>query len=153
MDKSAALFSSVTDWQRKTFTQATPLSALKHLQREVAEAIKEIEGGGTTYDVLVELSDIQILLWGVVYMYLKENPTPGSIPSREYHEFIKAIEHKFYQIQFRKWGEPDGDGVVEHVKNATSIPLEDGSNPPHQLVIGGEIYTHKGKIYDEEATD
>jgi len=54
------LFEVVTEWQRKTFPDATMQSALKHLQSEIVE----LENAPHIAAVLEEFADCFLLLYG-----------------------------------------------------------------------------------------
>ena len=85
----------IGSWAKKTFPTATPESWVKHLKREVKE-LEESQGPE-------EASDMFILLLGWCH-----------IKGCQAYEIID----KKMQINYkRKWGRPDAEGVVEHIKN------------------------------------
>jgi NTP pyrophosphatase (non-canonical NTP hydrolase) len=96
-------FYSITEWQKETFKEATPLSKAKHLQKEAKELVESLEcnDGGVDY----EIADIVILAAGVARAL-----------GWSYEKFTKTIQEKFEVVKTRKWGEPDEDGVVLHIK-------------------------------------
>jgi len=102
------LFNEVTEWQKKTFPQATTISKLHHLKQEVEELFKAIEyldPEDPEDHVKPEFADCFLLLFGAAKAY-----------GMTYEEITKCIEDKFEINKLRKWGEADKDGVVNHVK-------------------------------------
>lgn len=91
----------INDWQDRIFIHATPLSAAKHLQREIRELIFDIENGNPK-TAESEVADCFILLLAVTYLL--------GIDLEQATDEKMAINFK------RSWGEPDADGVVEHVR-------------------------------------
>lgn len=87
----------VAAWSRATFPKATEAGRLKHLEREVAELLADPSDGE-------EMADIVILL-------LTQADRHGV-------DLLAAVEAKFAELQTREWGEPDEDGVIEHVRGA-----------------------------------
>lgn len=93
----------INEWQSAIFTQATPLSAAIHLQRESAELISDVEKGDLQQAKL-ELADCFLLISAVAHLL--------EIDLEE------AIEDKMKINRLRKWNKPDAQGVVEHVKES-----------------------------------
>lgn len=84
----------VGEWADKTFAKSSPETVIKHLKREVSE----LEASGKPDEV----ADCILLL--MHYAHKKG----FSI----FEECVKKHEVN----KRRKWGKPDKDGVVEHVK-------------------------------------
>lgn len=101
----------ITAWQDKTFPQATPLSAVTHLQREIIELtfevqIQHLKRKGTS-ELPKELADVFLLTVAVAHL--------SGINLEE------AIAEKMKINLARTWGEPDVDGVVEHVREGKTL--------------------------------
>lgn len=101
----------ITGWQDKTFPQATPLSAAIHLTREALE-VQASAKAGQLDELASELADVFLLTVGVAHL--------SGIDLEE------AVARKMAINRNRVWGEPDSDGVVEHVREET---------PTHEYTI------------------
>jgi NTP pyrophosphatase (non-canonical NTP hydrolase) len=99
------------DWQLVTFTQATPISKLKHLEQEVAETIRAIETFDgdeeqiSDADIREEFADCFALLFGAALAF-----------GLSVEDIADAMEAKLEKNKKRKWGQPDQNGVVNHIK-------------------------------------
>ena len=91
----------IGDWQDATFPKSTALSTLSHLAKEVLELNYAMLAGEP---VAEELADCQHLLFGIA----------NKCGLNLYEETIK----KFEINKKRKWGKPDADGVVEHIRTS-----------------------------------
>ena len=88
----------VNGWQAVTFPRATPSSVVEHLRREVLELVEDPTD-------LSEIADVFILLIGLTY---------------ELGVDLKQIVADKHAVNLkRQWGEPDEQGVVEHVREVT----------------------------------
>ena len=90
-------------WQRITFWSSTPISMAKHLQREAAELVDELDQSEIAIRlerVHDELADIFILCIGIAYLL--------GISLMDC-----AIKKMAVNVN-RKWKAPDKDGVIEH---------------------------------------
>jgi len=100
------LMQEITDWQDSVFTQATALSAVTHLQREVIELTFAIQSEQLKKegqdDIIKELADCFLLVVGVAHL--------SGI------DLEAAAIEKLEINKARVWGVPDADGVVEHVR-------------------------------------
>lgn len=85
----------VGKWARKTFPKATKESWVKHLEKEV----KELQDDHTPE----EAADCLILLLG--YAHINN------------FDLMEEAQKKMEINKRRKWGKPDSDGVVEHVRD------------------------------------
>ena len=132
----------ITEWQDQIFTQATPLSAVTHLQREVIELTFAIqtrhrkrETGKS--DIEKELADCQLLLIGVAHLSGIDLET--------------ALEEKMRINRSRVWGEPDAQGVIEHVRDEP-YPASEGSRFVGKTLL--EVFEEEGILppvnYDRE---
>lgn len=92
-----ALMPEIRAFQISTFPKATPSSIAEHLRREAEELVRNPAD-------LEEMADIFTLL-------------VGAAGSRDLAAAVRAKLRKNLQ---RKWGQPDADGVVEHVAEATT---------------------------------
>lgn len=97
-------FQFVTHWQRETFPKATALSMIAHLRQELDELVTAIE-----MDTAVphEFADCFMLLYGA-----------ADRAGLRHHNIVAAIDDKMAINRLRKWGEPDENGVVNHIKTA-----------------------------------
>lgn len=85
----------VNEWQAVTFPRATPASVVEHLRREVLELVEDPTD-------LSEIADVYFLLVGLTY---------------ELGVDLKQIVADKLAVNLkRQWGEPDEQGVVEHVR-------------------------------------
>ena len=104
-------FISITEWQKQTFGQATSLSKLAHLLKEIVELKDAINDEDHLIDfekirkTKMEFADCFILLFGCASSY-----------GLSYEEICKCIDEKMVINSNRKWGKPDADGVVNHIK-------------------------------------
>lgn len=98
-------FTEITEWQNKTFPNATALSKIIHLKQEVEE-LQEAESYLKETEAIKELSDCFILLFGIADKLGLNHSTTWL-----------AIEQKMVINKARKWGKPDANGVVNHIKS------------------------------------
>lgn len=108
------LFKEVTEWQKETFPEATDLSKLHHLKQELEElmqAIHYLNQGTTDTEVESEFADCFLLLFGAAKAH-----------GMTFEEITKCIQDKFEVNKKRTWGNPDENGVVNHVKEETEFP-------------------------------
>ena len=104
------LLKDVIEWQTKTFGKATPLSKIRHLQKETEELVDDLIS--SAYDgpenvmLRLEFADNFLLLFGAA---LSANFTLNDI--------YDAMFEKLEICKKREWGEPDKDGVVEHIRS------------------------------------
>lgn len=100
------MFEEITKWQRATFPKTTPYSAAKHLQEEVEELVNDI----TTLKSIpektkAEYADCFLLLFCSADHY-----------GLSYEDICQLIKDKMKINKARKWGEPNQDGYVKHIK-------------------------------------
>ena len=102
-------FEEITDWQKATFPNATTKSKILHLMQEVEELLNEVEpcedGATGTYATKMEFADSFILLFGAAREF-----------GMNYQQICDAIDKKMQINYQRKWGKPNANGVVNHVK-------------------------------------
>lgn len=96
-------FEAITAWQNETFPGATAFSKAAHLEQEVQELRDAVEIDDP--NVRLEIADCYLLLAGITH---KSGMT--------YEDVCAAIEEKMEINRKRKWGNPDENGVVNHVK-------------------------------------
>ena len=89
------VFSEVGAWGAETFPASTDASKLKHLMKEVAELAANPSSAE-------EMADVVMLVSHLAYAH-------GI-------DLTAAIRYKLEICRQRTWGEPDADGVVEHVR-------------------------------------
>lgn len=97
------LFWRIGEWGRVTFPHATDASVLKHLDKELAELHERPDNGE-------EMADVVMLVAHLAY--------------RHGYDLLAEVARKFAICKTRKWGEPDADGVVEHIRDeAATEPM------------------------------
>lgn len=84
----------VSAWQDKTFPWATADSVIAHLKREMVELDED-----RTEE---EAADCLLLLIGFA--------------NKTGFDLFQAAEEKFKVVQLREYGEPDDEGVSEHIR-------------------------------------
>jgi len=113
-------FESISQWQKETFGQATPLSKLVHLKQEIKELKKDIKNNSA--EKRLEFADCFFLLFGC-----------ASASGMSYEDICNAIQEKFEINKNRKWGKPDQNGVVNHIKK------EECKHESIEEIQGGQI--------------
>lgn len=103
-------FDYVIKWQNETFGKATAKSKIAHLRQEVKELQSELNWGNNNSiddnnSTLMEFADCFILLFGAASSY-----------GMTYEDICKSINDKMEINKQREWGEPDKDGIVNHIK-------------------------------------
>ena len=94
-----ALQRDVATWAAGTFPAATLASTFAHLRRELAE---------------VEADPADPVEWAdVLLIFLHASHRFGGM---SWERILAAAREKFAVNQQRRWGEPDAEGVVEHVR-------------------------------------
>tara|TARA_R110002049_G_scaffold231127_2_gene403456 strand:+ start:41322 stop:41630 length:309 start_codon:yes stop_codon:yes gene_type:complete len=96
-------FESITEWQNKTFVEATPLSKIAHLKEEVDELESDVLHQAE--DRRLEFADCFLLLFG-----------SAAADGMSYDDIVKCIDEKMEINYKRKWGKPQANGVVNHIK-------------------------------------
>lgn len=94
-------FKLITEWQNKTFPNANVDSKLFHLMDEIKEVLESKDD----FNLQEEFADCFILLFGA-----------ASCAGFNYNEIIEAIDRKMKINITRKWGKPNENGVVNHIK-------------------------------------
>jgi hypothetical protein len=89
------LAAEIRPWQDATFPQATPQSCANHLLSEA----RELAANPTDP---AEMADVFLLLVGVA--------------NKAGVDLAEAVRAKFDVCKGRKWGEPNAEGFVEHVR-------------------------------------
>ena len=97
-------FKEITQWQKETFPLATVQSKLTHLHTEVEEVMSALHFKDE-HEIKLEFADCFILLFGAAASY-----------GLNYKDIQCVIEEKMLINSQRKWGEPDENGVVNHIK-------------------------------------
>jgi len=87
-------------WQQRTFGDSlTDQGLINHMKREILE----IEQADRVEKVEEECADLLLLLLGFAH--------------KKGFSLATAAEEKFRKVQQRRWKEPDGEGVIEHVRS------------------------------------
>ena len=83
------------DWADETFKQSTMQSRIAHIRRELEEIEADPYDGS-------EIADVILLLMH---------------QARSYNiDLMADLLAKADEVRTRKWGEPDHEGVVEHIR-------------------------------------
>lgn len=85
----------MAEWQAKTFPNQDVISKIQHLKEEVGELLENPSD-------YLEMADCVMLLCGIAAI--------------QNIDLASACEEKFKINQTRKWGAPDNNGVVHHIK-------------------------------------
>lgn len=105
------MFKEITEWQKKVFTQATPISAINHLKEEANELTDAINDEDHLLDhekrrkVLMEYADCFLLLFGSASLY-----------GLCYEDVCDIINSKMEINRKRKWGRVNAEGYVKHIE-------------------------------------
>lgn len=91
-------------WANLTFPKSTPETWAKHLMKEASELYSAIKTGEGDKALGEECADVAILLCAIAH--------------RSGISLAEAIHSKMEVNKSRTWGEPDAEGVVEHIKQA-----------------------------------
>lgn len=97
-------FEEITKWQNETFGQATALSKIAHLAEELQELVDDLKSNSENRRL--EFADCFILLFGA-----------AASDGMSYDKILEAVEEKMFINYQRKWGKPNENGVVNHVKD------------------------------------
>lgn len=95
-----ATLAEVNEWQRATFPDGTARSAAVHLLKEAHELAADPHDAE-------EMADVLMLVAGVA--------------DRAGVDLHAALRAKLEKNRQRKWGKPDADGVVEHVREPEGV--------------------------------
>lgn len=105
------MFEEITAWQRKTFPQATALSAANHLAEEVEELIVELKK--KSFYSAYEYADCFLLLFG-----------SACLSGLNYDDICHYIDDKMILNKNRQWGKVNEKGYVKHVSNSEQEDAE-----------------------------
>jgi len=95
-DSLDALFDEIADWTAATFPAQTPASAVRHAKREIDNELMANPTSGE------EQADVVMLMIAA---------------ARTSRNDLKAeLRRKLAINRQRQWGEPDADGVQEHIR-------------------------------------
>jgi NTP pyrophosphatase (non-canonical NTP hydrolase) len=97
-----AQFKFITQWQKQTFPGGTPLSKIAHLAKELEELVEDLHSGNP--ERRFEFADCFLLLFGA-----------AAADGMSFEDICRVIDEKMEINKKRKWGEPDENGVVEHI--------------------------------------
>lgn len=97
-------FEEITAWQKATFGKATSLAKIEHLKEEIEELKIDIVMNADTKRL--EFADCFTLLFGA-----------AAAEGMSYYDICSAIQEKHEINKSRKWGNPDANGVVKHIKD------------------------------------
>lgn len=106
------LFDDIVKFQKETFPDSNAYSKAKHLEKEVAELLEDLtrdygeDPKADSEATKMEYADCFILLFGSANAY-----------GISYDDLEVIISQKMDINKKRKWGKPDKDGVVLHLKD------------------------------------
>lgn len=99
-------------WGKVSFPASTIATIHEHLRREARELLQALDRWDSCQkpvkddviwpSVMEEVADIVLISFHLAY--------------RKRFSLAEVIEDKFIVAQHREWGEPDEDGVVEHIR-------------------------------------
>ena len=111
MNELQKMINEIGQWSELTFSHQNSRSKLHHLQKEVAELIhaigQESSEPNKKNEVNLEFADCFILLLDAAR---KEGLSATII--------LNAIIEKMEINKARKWGNPDENGVMEHIRDS-----------------------------------
>lgn len=96
-------FYEITAWQKETFPNANAISEIHHLKEEVDELLLDVSAKSS--ERRLEFADCFLLLFGA-----------AAADGMDYEDICNAVEEKMKIVRKRKWGKPDENGVVKHIK-------------------------------------
>ena len=96
------LVRSIGVWADRTFPASTDASRVAHLRREIAELAEALDGGDPAR-IAEEWADCFLLLAHLAHANGLHTPS-------------FAVADKFAVVRDYTWGQPDAEGVVEHVR-------------------------------------
>ena len=100
MERFDKIMGEIADFSDRTFGENRPFTApLHHLKKEVDEAIESGE--------LDEFADMQLLLLDA---FRKK------FPSLKTGDLLDRCKVKIMICEKREWGQPDENGVIEHMR-------------------------------------
>lgn len=100
MSELQKIMNEIASWSDSVFGEGRPPTApLHHLKKEVREAIENPDDDSEYADMLMLILDAYRMKGGTA------------------NELIKYTYNKLEENKQRKWGKPDKNGVVEHVRN------------------------------------
>lgn len=97
-------FNAVVKWQNETFPQSTSLAKFDHLAEEMKELKEELKKRDPA-NLKKELADCFILMFGI-----------ADSEGLDWIQLLRAIDSKMRANKKRKWGIPEPNGVVHHLK-------------------------------------
>lgn len=103
INKFAKFATNLGKWADKTFGVGGPTRCLKHLKREVVETLQNPTDR-------MEYADCFML---IVDAYRRSGCHKGKSPI---DDLLKASQDKLKICRKRKWGKPDRQGVISHVR-------------------------------------
>lgn len=165
-------FIEISKWQDETFGQATALSKMYHLAEEVIELMNALKPLNPVYkdiqtdfgedyagqeldkeenkklnnlceaEIRKEFADCFLLLFGAAASH-----------GYTFEEITGLIAEKHRINRARKWGKPDANGVVRHVKVDVNNNSEEEIRGINEFLTGGKkivVIQHEGGLVDIE---
>lgn len=105
----------VTEWADNTFSNSSLKSRLVHLMRELNEAYEATFGlstmAGDVDKIRMEIADA-----GLITLHAASGIGIEIDESNLNEYFVNAMYAKLHENRKRVWGDPDAEGVVEHLR-------------------------------------
>jgi NTP pyrophosphatase (non-canonical NTP hydrolase) len=102
----------IGEWHTETFPNISMYTHVKHMQKELYELRESLvflaNNKLGSENVAEEADDLYIMLL--------------SLAHRIGFDLQESAKNKFAELKTRTWGEPDVDGVIEHVRNDEEQP-------------------------------
>lgn len=96
-------FLVITEWQDKTFPNASSLTAATHLEEEIRE-LRDVLCGADG-NVEEEYADCFLLLFGSAHKH-----------GFSYSQICEMIDRKMKVNMERQWGNPNDKGYIKHIE-------------------------------------
>lgn len=140
-----AFMDDVHEWADNTFgKERTALAPLYHLKKEVDEAILAIQNEDHLIDfqkirnTKKELADCFILILNATSKY-----------GLTFNDLFETAKDKMKINKSRKWGEPDNNGVVEHIPKPKGESKACKSAEDPYSIIEGQYIKHEWRHYPD----
>ena len=109
MKKLQQLMDEISEWSDKTFGGQRNPAIAHHLLKEVKELIAEFDSPEEMPDKYLSIR----MEFADCFMLLLDSATHAGITA---NELLQVTKEKLEINKNRKWGEPDENGVVEHLR-------------------------------------
>jgi NTP pyrophosphatase (non-canonical NTP hydrolase) len=131
MKQIQVLLDDIGVWSTKTFPNQTSISKLCHLTKEVEELKEAIAKKHSREEKALEFADCFTLLFD-----------SARIEGFNASDIKEAMEAKYEINKNRKWGVPDENGVIHHVKDEPLQKAKEQSGFSQNCQLGYDPYNH-----------